>query len=50
MGRVRVKTTRFKYKEQCGRLKQQVIKRINDQTMTAKIIKELTVMKDSSEI
>ena len=43
MGRPRIKTTEYKYKENNRRQKEQLINSINDdENMTVKVIKELT--------
>ena len=50
MGRLRVKATEIKYKEQDRKLKDQLLNSTNDQTMTPEIMKEETVIKDTSKI
>ena len=45
MCRLRIKDTECTYKENDRRLKEQLINGINNQVMTAKIIKELTANK-----
>ena len=50
MGRLKVKDTEWRYKEWAGSLNEQFINSINDLTVTAEIIKEMTIVKDASEI
>ena len=47
---LRVKATECKYKERKRRLRAHFIDGIDDQTMTAEIINELTMIKDTSEV
>ena len=48
MGRIRAKAMQCKYRDQ--RLNEQFINDINDKSMTADIIRELTDIKDMSEV
>ena len=50
MGRLRIETTECKYKERDRGLKEKFRNDINDQTMTAEIIKGLTTIKEISKI
>ena len=50
MGRLGIKVANCKDKENDRRLKEQLINGMNDETITAKIIKELIVLKDASEV
>ena len=50
MGQLRVRVTKFTYKERDKRLKEQTINGINDQVMMAEIIKEPTAIKVTSEV
>ena len=50
MGRPRVRATECEFKEQGKGLKEQLINVINDKTMTAEIIKELTTFKNTNPI
>ena len=47
---MRVKATNHKYKEIDQRLKEQFVNDINDQVMILGMLKELTIIKDTSEI
>ena len=49
MGRLQVKTEDCKGKEKDRRLKEQFTNGMNDEAITADVIKELTVLKDISE-
>ena len=48
MGSLKVKDTEYKYKENYRHLKEQFIRVINDDGMTAQLIKELVVLKDTN--
>ena len=50
MGRLQIKTIEYKYQEYDSRLKEQFKNILNDETITVKIIKELTSLKDASEV
>ena len=50
MGRLKIKVTNCKYKEYDRRLKEQFINGLDDDTIIAKIIKELTALKDTREV
>ena len=50
MGTLRFKSTVYNYKEQKRKTKTQFINGTSDQLLTAKITKELTTVKDSSDV
>ena len=47
---VQIKATECKYQEYARRLKGQFINDLNDETIIAMTIKELTVLKDTSQV
>ena len=50
MARLWIKSTECKYKEYERRLKEHFINGMNDEAITAKIIKKLTALKHTSEV
>ena len=50
MGRLRIKAAKCKYKETDRHLKEQLINRINDDMVTAEIIREHTAINDTSSV
>ena len=50
MGRLHMKATNFQYKEYHRRLKEQIRNSPDDENIITEIFKELTAMKDTSEV